>query len=90
MVEATEGCNINRGKCAKRVKSTKFVNKFCRLASHYLRFQNSQKILENIDDQAIGKKTKTSETGLEIFMQNGKVGKGDIFSQENVFIALVA
>jgi hypothetical protein len=25
MVEATEGCNINQGKCAKRVKSTKFV-----------------------------------------------------------------
>jgi hypothetical protein len=25
MVEATEGCNINQGKCANRVKSTKFV-----------------------------------------------------------------
>jgi hypothetical protein len=25
VVEATEGCNINLGKCAKRVKSTKFV-----------------------------------------------------------------
>jgi hypothetical protein len=23
-------------------------------------------------------------------MQNGKVGKGDVFSQENVFIAFVA
>jgi hypothetical protein len=23
-------------------------------------------------------------------MQNGKVGKGDVFSQENVFISLVA
>jgi hypothetical protein len=23
-------------------------------------------------------------------MQNGKVGKGDVFSQENVFIALIA
>jgi hypothetical protein len=25
MVEATEGCNINQGKCAKQVKSTKFM-----------------------------------------------------------------
>jgi hypothetical protein len=55
MVEATEGCNINRGKCAKRVKSTKFVNKFCQLASLYLQFQNRRKILKNIDDQAIRK-----------------------------------
>jgi hypothetical protein len=33
VVEATEGCSINQGKYAKRVKSTKFANKFCRLAS---------------------------------------------------------
>jgi hypothetical protein len=33
---------------------------------------------------------KTFETCLEIFMQNGKVGKGDVFSQQNIFIALVA
>jgi hypothetical protein len=32
LVEATEGCCINRGKSASRVKSTKFENKFCRLA----------------------------------------------------------
>jgi hypothetical protein len=25
MVEANEGCDINQGKCAKRVKSTKLV-----------------------------------------------------------------
>jgi hypothetical protein len=25
MVEATEGCNINQGKCAKQVKSAKFM-----------------------------------------------------------------
>jgi hypothetical protein len=35
-------------------------------------------------------KTKTSEACLEIFMQSGKMRKGDVFSQENVFIALVA
>jgi hypothetical protein len=29
MVEATEDCNINQGKYAKKVKSTKFENKFC-------------------------------------------------------------
>jgi hypothetical protein len=34
--------------------------------------------------------TLTSSACLEIFKQNDKVGKGDIFSQENVFIALVA
>jgi hypothetical protein len=32
MVEATGGCNINQGKYAKRIKSRKFENKFCRLA----------------------------------------------------------
>jgi hypothetical protein len=58
MVEATEGCDINQGKCARRVKSTKIVHKFCRLASLYSRFQNWRKILENIDDQAIRKNKK--------------------------------
>jgi hypothetical protein len=29
LVEATEGCNINRGKFARKIKSTKFENKFC-------------------------------------------------------------
>jgi hypothetical protein len=33
---------------------------------------------------------KVSLTCLEIFMQNGKMGKGDVFSQENVFIVLFA
>jgi hypothetical protein len=33
---------------------------------------------------------KTSLTCLEIFMQNGKVGEGDVFFKENNFIALVA
>jgi hypothetical protein len=33
---------------------------------------------------------KISSTCLEILMQNGKVGKGDVFSQEDVFIALFA
>jgi hypothetical protein len=33
---------------------------------------------------------KTTHRVLEIFMQNGKVGEGDIFSKENVFIALIA
>jgi hypothetical protein len=41
MVEATEGCNINQGKYAKRVKSTKFENKFCRLASQHLKFSET-------------------------------------------------
>jgi hypothetical protein len=26
----------------------------------------------------------------KFFMQNGKVGEGDVLSQENIFIALVA
>jgi hypothetical protein len=44
MVEATEGCSINQGKYAKRVKSTKFENKFCRLVSQHLK---SSKTCEN-------------------------------------------
>jgi hypothetical protein len=79
MVETTEGCNINRGKCAKRVKSTKFVNKFCRLASHYLRFQNSQKILENIDDQAIGKKQKPLKLASKFSCKTARWGRVTFF-----------
>jgi hypothetical protein len=41
VVEATEGCSINQGKYAKRVKSTKFENKFCRLASQLLKFSET-------------------------------------------------
>jgi hypothetical protein len=41
MVEATEGCSINQGKYAKRVKSTKFENKFCQLASQHLKFSET-------------------------------------------------
>jgi hypothetical protein len=36
------------------------------------------------------KNSKTSLTCLEIFMQNDKVGEGDVFFKENIFIALVA
>jgi hypothetical protein len=90
MIEATEGCNINQGKCAKRVKSTKFADKFCQLASHHLQFQNSRKLLKSTDDQRRPYNTRIYLTCLEIFMQNGKVGKSDVFSKENVFIALVA
>jgi sRNA-binding regulator protein Hfq len=49
--------------------------------SQNLHFQSSRKFL---------KTTKISLTCVEIFMQNGKVGKGDVFSQEDVFIALFA
>jgi hypothetical protein len=55
-----------------------------------LTISNFAKISQKNRWSSYPQKTKTSETYLEIFMQNGKVGKGDIFSQENVFIALVA
>jgi hypothetical protein len=55
VVEATEGCSINHGKYAKRVKSTKFENKFCRLASQHLKFS---KTCENFSKACIGKITK--------------------------------
>jgi uncharacterized membrane protein len=82
VVEATEGCSINQGKYAKRVKSTKFENQFCRLASQHLKFS---KTCKNFSKACIGKITecsKTSLTCLEIFMQNSKVGEGDVFSKK--------
>jgi hypothetical protein len=48
------------------------------------------KARENFSKVYMIKTIKISLTCLEIFMQNGKVGKGDVFSQENVFIALFA
>jgi hypothetical protein len=50
LVEATEGCNINRGKFARKIKSTKFENKFCRLARRW--FKNFQK-LANIPPKGV-------------------------------------
>jgi hypothetical protein len=41
MVEATKGCSINQGKYAKRVKSTKFENKFCLLVSQHVKFSET-------------------------------------------------
>jgi hypothetical protein len=90
VVEATEGCNINQGKCAKRVKSTKFVKQ---ILSTCITLLTISKFAENSQKyrwSRYSKKTLTSLTCLKIFMQNGKVGKGDIFSQENIFIALIA
>jgi hypothetical protein len=48
MVEETEGCSINQGKYAKRTKSKKFENKFCRLASQHLEFSELAKISQKV------------------------------------------
>jgi hypothetical protein len=50
-------------------------NKFCRLAIHYLWIQN----LWQFRRSKLYQRTLTSWICLEIFMQNGKVGKGDVF-----------
>jgi hypothetical protein len=55
MVEATDGCSINQGKYAKRVKSTKFENKFCRLASQHLK---SSETCENFSKNAYDQDTR--------------------------------
>jgi hypothetical protein len=48
VVEATEGCDINLGKCAKRVKSTIFVKKILPTCITLLEIskltKNSQKV----------------------------------------------
>jgi hypothetical protein len=51
------------------------------------------KIHENFSKACIIKTTKSSKTSLtclELFMQNDKVGEGDVFFKENDFIAFVA
>jgi hypothetical protein len=90
MVEATEGCNINQGKCAKRVKSTKFVKQILSTCVTLLVISKFANNSQEFKWSKHWKETLTSLACFEIFMQNSKVGKGDVFSQENVFIALVA
>jgi hypothetical protein len=48
------------------------------------------KISQKIQMIKISAENLTSLTFLDIFMQNGKEGNGDVFSQENIIIALVA
>jgi hypothetical protein len=83
MVEATEGCSINQGKYAKRVKSTKFENKFCRLVSQHVKFSET---CENFLKKRVWSRylmnSKISLTCLEIFRQNGKVEEGEVFSKK--------
>jgi hypothetical protein len=53
---------------------------------------NFQK-LANIPPKAYSieiRELQVSSTCLQVFMQNGKVGEGDVFSRKNVFIALFA
>jgi hypothetical protein len=90
VVEATEGCSINQGKCAKAGQ----VHKICeQILSTCVIVLVILKTRENFSKLCIINMTeniKTSLTCLEIFMQNGKVGEGDVFFKENNFIALVA
>jgi hypothetical protein len=53
-------------------------------------FKNSWKFLKKYRWSRYQQKTLTSLTCLDIFMQNGMEGNGDVFSQENIIIALVA
>jgi hypothetical protein len=48
MVEATEGCSINQGRSANRIKSTKFENKFCRLAQRRLKFSKTNEDFQKL------------------------------------------
>jgi hypothetical protein len=82
MVEATESCSINQGKYAKRIKSTRFKNKFCRLESQRLKFSKSCEFFSKSSYDQDTRRIKNLLTCLDIFMQNGKVGEGDVFSKK--------
>jgi hypothetical protein len=89
LVEATEGCNINQGKCARQVKSTKFVKQILSTRNTLLDF----KIREQFSKVQMIKALTRNFSFLNQprnFHAKWKGGKGDVFSQENVFIALVA
>jgi hypothetical protein len=49
-----------------------------------------RKLLQKRFWSEYSKSSRASTIYLQIFMQNGKVGEGDIFSKENVLIALFA
>jgi hypothetical protein len=90
MVQATEGCSINQGKYAKQVKSTKFENKFCRLASQHLK---SSETCENFSKSMYDQYTRKIVNFVNLpwnFHAKRQGGGGWRFFKENVFIALIA
>jgi hypothetical protein len=82
MVEATQDCSINQGKCARAGQ----VHKNCeKILSTCVIVFVILKTHETFSEACIIKMTENSETSLtclEVFMQNGKVGEGDIFSNK--------
>jgi hypothetical protein len=87
MVEATEGCNINQGegqvhKIREQILSTYLTT--CEVLKNLRRF------LQKRVWSKYSRNSRASVICLQIIMQNGKVGEGDVFSKENVFIALFA
>jgi hypothetical protein len=85
VVEATEGCDINPGKCAKRAKSTKFVKQILSTYARILDFKIRETIHEQFVKQNIRIEFSTHQSATKFSMQNGKVGEGGVFSKKHLY-----
>jgi hypothetical protein len=85
LVEATEGCNISRGKFARKDQVHKIRKQILSTCATLV-----QKIFSKVREKILFLKVYSVETReqqvfqafLQVFMQNGKVGEGDVFSRK--------
>jgi hypothetical protein len=86
MVEATEGCDINQGKCAKRVKSTKFVKQI------YIAwdFETREKFINVSVNKILIENFNFLSLPLNFHSKRQGEGGWCFFFKKNVFIALIA
>jgi hypothetical protein len=91
LVEATEGCNINRGKFARKDQVHKIRKQILSTCATLL--QKFSKVREKILFLKVYSveicEQQVFQAFLQVFMQNGKVGEGDIFSRKKHIHCLI-
>jgi hypothetical protein len=90
MVEATEGCSINQGKSAGQINSTKFENKFCRLAQQRLKFPKTNEDFSQKYARLKYSNSKLRQLAFKFSCKTARWGRVTFFQEKNSFIALFA
>jgi hypothetical protein len=90
MVEATESCDINRGKCSKqskvhKIRKTSFVNLYHDCHDLKIREAMCGKFVERNGSN----KFFNHSAATKFCVQNGKAGKGDVFSSTKRLYCLI-
>jgi hypothetical protein len=92
LVEATEGCNINRGKFARKDQVHKIRKQILSTCATLL--QKFSKVREKILFLKVYsveiREQQVFQAFLKVFMQTGKVGRVTFFQGKKIFIALFA